>query len=168
MRFIGKSVLSAALLGVGLLAGSIINSNAEGIVPTNQPGSINDPVVTKSYVDQQISSLVKAELAKQTGGGATTPDSSSSMVIVTLKPGEVLVASAGAEMIVRAGKATAYSTDGNGISDLTDGKDVANGQAVLSNHLMLLPKAGRGIATDTKAKGSVIVLVRGEHSVKTL
>lgn len=142
------------------------NSNAEGIVPTNQPGSINDPVVTKSYVDQQISSLVKAEVAKLTGG-ATTPDSSAGMITVTLKPGEVLIASAGAEIIVRAGKATVYSTDSNGISDLTDGKDVTNGQAVLSNHLMLSPKAGRGIVADSKAKGSVIVLVSGAHSVQT-
>lgn len=177
-----KITAAAVLIGGGILAGSLINMQAEGAGVANQPGTSDDPVVTKSYVDQQIQ--------KALGGGAgngstttkpTTPDTGSGtgtstggaatsegIEVVTLKPGQTLIAKAGSEFIVRAGKAIIYSADANGVADLTEGKDVPNGEAAASNHLLSFPREGRGIQVAEGQKMSVTVMVRGGYVIKTL
>ncbi|WP_354500291.1 hypothetical protein [Paenibacillus favisporus] len=172
-------VMSAiVLIGVGIALGSIFDITAQGAGVTGQAGTADDPVVTKSYVDQQIQ--------KALGGGTTTPttpttptdngnnnsgnnnssSSSDQVTIVTVKPGEKLIAAAGAEFIVRNGHAVIYSADSNGVADLTDGKDVTNGQAVGNNHLMSYPRAGRGIMVQDGVKSSLTVMVRGGYSIQ--
>ncbi|MET3548105.1 hypothetical protein ABID47_004733 [Paenibacillus favisporus] len=166
------------LIGVGIALGSIFDITAQGAGVTGQAGTADDPVVTKSYVDQQIQ--------KALGGGTTTPttpttptdngnnnsgnnnssSSSDQVTIVTVKPGEKLIAAAGAEFIVRNGHAVIYSADSNGVADLTDGKDVTNGQAVGNNHLMSYPRAGRGIMVQDGVKSSLTVMVRGGYSIQ--
>ncbi|MNN54683.1 hypothetical protein D3C81_1695140 [compost metagenome] len=174
-----KITAAAVLIGGGLLAGSLLNLQAEGAGVTNQPGTADDPVVTKSYVDQQIQ---KALGGGSTGGSTTTtpkPDtgsgtgtstggsaSSEGIEVVTLKPGQTLIAKAGAEFIVRAGKAIIYSADANGVADLTDGKDVANGETAASNHLLSFPREGRGIQVADGQKMSLTVMVRGGYVIK--
>ncbi|MEK5640215.1 hypothetical protein BK138_28335 [Paenibacillus rhizosphaerae] len=178
MKPITKLSLTVIILGVGVALGSIFDITAQGAGVTGQAGTADDPVVTKSYVDQQIQ--------KALGGGATTPtnptaptdsgnnnsgnnnssSSSDQVTIVTVKPGEKLIAAAGAEFIVRNGHAVIYSADSNGVADLTDGKDVTNGQAVGNNHLMSFPRAGRGIMVQDGVKSSLTVMVRGGYSIQ--
>ncbi|WP_433944342.1 hypothetical protein [Paenibacillus sp. SN-8-1] len=176
MNRMWKVTAAAVLIGGGLIAGSLLNLQAEGAGVTNQPGTADDPVVTKSYVDQQIQ--------KALGGGSTTtkpttPDTGSGtgtstggaatsegIEVVTLKPGQTLIAKAGAEFIVRGGKAIIYSADANGVADLTDGKDVANGETAASNHLLSFPREGRGIQVADGQKMSLTVMVRGGYVIK--
>lgn len=178
MKSITKLSLTVIVLGAGVALGSIFDITAQGAGVTGQAGTADDPVVTKSYVDQQIQ--------KALGGGTTTPttpttptdnennnsgnnNSSSStdqVTIVSVKPGEKLIAAAGAEFIVRNGHAVIYSADSNGVADLTDGKDVTNGQAVGNNHLMSFPRAGRGIMVQDGVKSSLTVMVRGGYSIQ--
>ncbi|MFC4100369.1 hypothetical protein [Paenibacillus xanthanilyticus] len=142
-----------------------LQSKADGNSAT--PGSVEDPVVTKSYVDQKLAEL---------GGSIkpTTPEkdepsqAGTALEIVTVPVGKVLVAGAGAEVILRNGKAAAYSTDANGISDVTDGVDIANGKSVPANHLVIFPRAGRGIMHAADSKGTLTVMVRGNYEVKDL
>lgn len=178
MKLITKFSLTVIVLGAGVALGSIFDITAQGAGVTGQAGTADDPVVTKSYVDQQIQ--------KALGGGTTTPtapttptdngnnnsgnnnssSSSDQVTIVTVKPGEKLIAAAGAEFIVRNGHAVIYSADSNGVADLTDGKDVTNGQAVGNNHLMSFPRAGRGIMVQDGVKSSLTVMVRGGYSIQ--
>ncbi|MET3852767.1 hypothetical protein [Paenibacillus sp. OAE614] len=178
MKSITKLSLTVFVLGAGVALGSIFDITAQGAGVTGQAGTADDPVVTKSYVDQQIQ--------KALGGGTTTPttpttptdngnnnsgnnnssSSSDQVTIVTVKPGEKLIAAAGAEFIVRNGHAVIYSADSNGVADLTDGKDVTNGQAVGNNHLMSFPRAGRGIMVQDGVKSSLTVMVRGGYSIQ--
>lgn len=178
MKSITKLSLTVIVLGAGVALGSIFDITAQGAGVTGQAGTADDPVVTKSYVDQQIQ--------KALGGGTTTPTtpttptdngnnnsgnnnsstSSDQVAIVTVKPGEKLMAAAGAEFIVRNGHAVIYSADSNGVADLTDGKDVTNGQAVGNNHLMSFPRAGRGIMVQDGVKTSLTVMVRGGYSIQ--
>lgn len=154
------------------------NINAEGDVI---PGSVNDPVVTKSYIDKKVSDLVKAELAKQGGGQDTTDlqktldefraeleqnNGGQKVEVVVVPVGKRLVAKDGAEFVVRAGKAMAYSADSNGISDLTDGTDITNGKAVPNNHLILFPRGGRGVTAQVGQTSALTVLVRGEYELQ--
>ncbi|HEY4390759.1 MAG TPA: hypothetical protein VGN02_05365 [Paenibacillus sp.] len=181
MKTAWKVTAAVVLIGGSVWAGSLMNLRAEGAGVTNQPGTSDDPVVTKSYVDQAIQQALK-------GGGSTTPTapttptepskpdggdngSSSSTAgdevkIVDVKPGQILIASAGTEFIVRAGKAAIYSEDKNGVADLTDGVDITNGRAVSNNHLLSFPRAGRGIQVQEGDTHNLTVMVRGGYQIK--
>ena len=153
-----RSIIALILViavGAGSFGATSLLTRAEG---NNTPGSIDDPVVTKSYVDQAIAA----------GGGAPGQSSGAALEIVTVKAGSILIASEeGTEFIVRAGKALAYSEDKDGISDLTAGADMTNGKNIANNHLLIAPRVGRGIAPDPKIEGNqIIVMVRGSHEVK--
>ncbi|MBP3966916.1 hypothetical protein [Paenibacillus lignilyticus] len=180
MRFKSlKLVLSILVIGFAVWFGTKWTSEAE---TTDTPGSANDPVVTKSYIDKQVAELVKAELAKQGGGVddkklqemfdafreemAQSGGSSSKVEVVTVPVGKRLVAKDGAEFIVRAGKAMAYSSDANGISDLTDGVDIKNGKPVPNNHFILFPRGGRGVTAQVGQKAALTVLVRGDYEMQ--
>jgi len=65
-----RKLLITGIVGIGLMAGvyigqAVIVSNADGSV---QPGSADDPLVTKSYLDEQLQKLTGGQW---TGGGQT-------------------------------------------------------------------------------------------------
>jgi len=162
-----KLIATVAILGTGVILGSVWSSQAEG--DALKPGTAQDPVVTKSYVDQQI----KAALGQSGGGGGTTtppatPGTGAAEVkVVTVPIGKTLIADAGTQFVVRAGMALAYSEDVDGISDVTDGVDIKHGKAVAKNHLLLFPRDGRGIAPDPLVqKNQLVVLVTGGYTLK--
>lgn len=175
MKAIGKITLSVAAIAGAVWAGSIVSNTAEG-ANVSQPGTADDPVVTKSYVDQQIQKAlgggaVPTATAKPTASPTASPASSpapsgNESVIVDVKPGQTLIASAGAEFIVRAGKAVVYSQDANGVADLTAGADIANGQPAPMNHLLSFPRDGRGIMVQDGQKMGLTVMVRGGYTLK--
>ena len=82
--------------------------------------------------------------------------------VITLGEGEIILCEAGTEIIVRSGKSVVV-TDKNssgGISDITAGKDLANNEQIVNNHLLIVPKAdGRGI----KANMTGAVMVKGNY-----
>ena len=131
-----------------------------------QPGTEGDPVVSKSYVDEEISKLnakiqeLEAKLEKQ---------SASKFEVVELKSGQKLIAGESTEIIVRAGKTLAISGKyGDGLSDLTtdeaDKGNLAADQIVPLNHLLLAARDdGRGIKA---VSSKVYVLVKGEYDIK--
>jgi hypothetical protein len=171
----------AALLAGGLWAGSLLNTTAEGASVGSQPGTADDPVVTKSYVDQQIQKALQGgtgSTATQAPSATTTPaatagpttapaqSSGDAVEIVDVKPDQTLIGNAGAEFIVRAGKAMIYSQDSNGVADLTDGVDLANGAPAPSNHLLSFPRDGRGITVQEGQTLGLVVMVRGSYTLK--
>ncbi|MEC0243201.1 hypothetical protein P4H66_25640 [Paenibacillus dokdonensis] len=181
MKIKNKFLISVVLLALGLTLGSIFNITAQGAGATNQAGTTDDPVVTKSYVDQQIQKALGGGVSTTptTPTAPTTPPATSqpsdgkettvvenTVTVVTLKPGEKLIAKAGAEFIIRSGKGVIYSGDANGVADLTDGKDIANGQAAGNNHLLSFPRDGRGIMVQEGNTYSLIVMVRGGYSIQ--
>ncbi|MFD1179568.1 hypothetical protein ACFQ3W_25170 [Paenibacillus puldeungensis] len=168
-----KVVAAVVLLGGSVWAGTLMNLKAEGAGVGNQPGTADDPVVTKSYVDQAIKQAINggaapsAPITPSKGEGTASSGSASEGVkIVEVKPGKILIASAGTEFIVRAGKAVIYSADSNGVADLTDGKDISNGGAVVNNHLLSFPKEGRGIQVQEGDTHNLTVMVRGGYQIK--
>ena len=104
------------------------------------PGSEQDPLVSRSYVDAKMQ-----------------------MVVVEVPAGKRLIGVAGTEIIVRSGSATAIDTLLGGLSDVTEGKDLKNGDAAPANHLLIVPRDdGRGIAASTP----LFVMVRGSYSIQ--
>ncbi|MGG1518956.1 hypothetical protein ABE504_26330 [Paenibacillus oryzisoli] len=142
-------------------------------------GSSSDPVITKSYFDQntlseaKVKEIVASAIAANSGNGQNGSGSNggsvatpaANMKVVQLKIGQTLYAGAGAEFIVRTGKVLAVSKDGNGIPDVTGGKDLPAGTEVALNHLLIFPTEGRGIQVSTKNDAEVYVMVRGGYLV---
>ncbi|WP_145406961.1 hypothetical protein [Paenibacillus xylanexedens] len=188
MKSYMKISLSALAIGVGVWVGSVYSNTAIG-AGTSQPGTADDPVVTKSYVDQQIQKALGGGASTgsgnssgtnsgstgtgnsgSTGGDTSLPPlasgASDTVEIVTVKPGQQLIGESGAEFIVRSGKAVIVSEGTNGVADLTDGIDLTNGQAAPTNHLLSFPREGRGIAVLDGNKYSLTVMVRGGYTLK--
>ncbi len=183
-----KVSLAALAIGVGVWVGSVYSNTAIG-AGTSQPGTADDPVVTKSYVDQQIQKALGGGTntgsgnssgsnngsagtgnSGSTGGDTSLPPlvsgASDAVEIVTVKPGQQLIGKSGAEFIVRSGKAVIVSEGTNGVADLTDGIDLTNGQAAPTNHLLSFPRDGRGITVLEGNKYSLTVMVRGGYTLK--
>lgn len=165
------------LIGASVTVGSTLTLKTQADSAT-QPGTAADPIITKSYVDQQLNQQVtdqvnkaKQEIISQlSNGGITTPSNpgaggSMASAVVELKPGQTIYADAGSEIIVRTGKTLAVSRDDNGIPDVTSGKDISPNTVVENNHLLMFPREGRGVKPDPKVKTDIFIMVRGGYQV---
>lgn len=131
------------------------------------PGSVDDPVVTKSYVDEQMQ-LLKEQMEKtladfdssQSGGNGET-----SLDVLELQPGETVLGEEGTEFIVRSGKVVALSGEnGDGIPNVTEGTNIDEGELVPLNHLVLIPRTdGRGLKVTGDSPKSAWIIVRGAY-----
>ena len=141
-------------------------------------GGQTDPLITKSYLDgpflEQVRSLVDqtvdarqeeleqalAEVLEQNGGGAAAGNV---FKVVTLKRGETLVGDVGCEVMLRIGTASCGTPDSVGLIDTTDGTILANGKALVTNHLYMVTISTR---TVTATSDTVKVLARGPYTVQ--
>jgi len=122
---------------------------------TFTPGSAQDPVVTKSYVDARLTDLEN----KLTGSQGT----SNAYVPLQILQGKTLLGGVGTEIIFRSGEAKAIDNGLNGISDITSGSDLRTGESLTLNHLIVIPKEdGRGITATT----DIWVLIKGKYTIK--
>ena len=118
------------------------------------PGSSNDPLVTKSYVDSLFESSSSSE---------------NPFEIIQLTTGKTILAHAGCQLILRSGTAiiNSYtSPDGieNGVQDITDGVDLKGNEPCPMNHMLLVPRTDtRGITTTSD---EVYVMICGNYELK--
>lgn len=139
---------------------------ASTLVVFSEPGSTDDPVVTKSYIVDKVVPEIKAYVDQQLGiipsDGSITA-SPSSFNVVSVSKGQSIIGEAGTELILRMGKGTIIATQKGGLADTTAGYDLADGTAMPSNHLLIVPVAdGRGFIADT----DVLVMVKGGYTIK--
>lgn len=144
-----------------IIAGTILGSCVYSMAASGDPGSEADPLVSKSYVDSRINEALSGsssadidvdvdEIVRQVLSKVNA-ESGSSFATVKAKEGNILVAHEGTEIILRSGIAKAYITGENGISDVTSGKDIFNGEKLIQNHLLIVPRAdGRGFVAETE------------------
>lgn len=133
-----------------IFAGVLVTTTFAGT--SSDPGSINDPLVTKSYVDEQIAQI-------SLGGG----QASTEVIVEVLNKGDILLAKSGSEFILRAGTAVAYGDGSNGIPNVTAGSDIKIGSTIPVNHQLIFPKDdGRGIKITT---GPAYVMIRGGYQI---
>lgn len=158
------------------------------------PGSVNDPLVTKSYVDKK-----DGELKEELDGRITALESGSTnidtvpavagevdmdalydyidqmlaesggtglFVVVEAAKGQQLICGASTEVILRAGSATVISgANGDGLADLTSGEDLRGGDTVpLQHHLLVSRDDGRGLLIDSE--GTSYLLIKGAYELK--
>jgi len=131
-------VYAVLLIVAGAVLGWLGNGFAASDMPL--PGSEGDPLVTRAYVDSKLK-----------------------MRVVELAPGQILKGYSGTEIILRGGQATVIDSELGGLCDVTGGVDLRGGEAVPSNHLLIVPRDdGRGI----KAVSAAIAMVRGDFTIE--
>ncbi|MBL0385489.1 hypothetical protein JJB07_02405 [Tumebacillus sp. ITR2] len=155
LTFLGTMVLT---LAIGVTIGQVSKADAP-----SAPGSADDPIVTKSYVDQKLAGVSNGGGGGNTGGG-TPASTDASYKVVTLSAGQSIKGGEGSELILRGGTATAIASSNGGVSDVTGGADLAQGDKVELNHLLLTPRNdGRGMKV---GNGTAYVMVRGTYTVQ--
>lgn len=141
-----KSVLLSGAAGVILLGSGFWLGTVSA--ETGDPGSAADPLVSRSYVDQQVKAL-----ADQT-----------SFTVVNLPKGSTLVGESGTEIVMRAGLVSVVASPLGGLLDATGGRDLPQGYAVEPNHLLVVPRTdGRGVLATMDA----VLMVKGAYTLRS-
>ena len=176
IRLLSGGLVTAALLGVALAAGS--------------QGTQGDPLITLSYLTQQFTPSVlsqvestltarEATLRQQletvadgyvaqveeqlaASGGSSGDTASAVYQVITLTAGQTVVGSEACEFLLRSGTATCVSDSSPGLVDMTDGGTLANGGRLTANHLYLATIEGRGV----KASTQCTLMVRGSYVIQ--
>ena len=81
--------------------------------------------------------------------------------MVTLSEGQTLTGDIGCEVMLRVGGAVCVSPSDPGLIDETTASTLANGGALVQNHLYMMTIEGRGVRATAAAK----VLARGSYTV---
>lgn len=153
------------IMGIEILLGFIVLTTGATVFANSQAGGASDPLVTRSYVDDQINKVLEKINSSNSGGNtegsANIKQKSFTPVFVTV--GQSLYGKEGTEIILRSGKGTAIVPTPEGISNITTGQDLKNNATVGKNHLLITPKDdGRGI----KVTENAWFLIRGDYTIK--
>ena len=168
------AALCAALVLAALCGGAALAAT----------GDKNDPLVTKSYLDQtvipdivsqvetkaaarqseleknlaaQIEQYKKDVAAMGTGGG-----SGASYTLVTLTSGQTMSLEVGCEVMLRVGTATVNAATSPALIDVSTGGTINSGTSLTKNHLYMATIEDRTIKPTA---ATVKLLVRGGYSV---
>lgn len=122
-----------------------------------------DPLVTLSYLVDIFAPNLKEQIKSEI---STDASAQNGYIVAELSKGQILTSSEGTvELILRPGSSAKVISDipDNGLSDISEMKEVANGEEVGVNHSLIIPRNdGRGIEiTSDKA----FVLVRGSYKI---
>jgi len=112
-------------------------------------GSATDPVVTQSYVEGRINALNASFDERLNNLNVSSDGSQVAFDVFEVKKGQLVMLEENSLFILRAGDVVAVidSGAGGGISDLTTGFDIKDGELIVENHLLLTPQTdGRGVS----------------------
>lgn len=117
----------------------------------------DDPLVSLSYLNQRLEAIQNNQNQQP-----AAPTGAQTLEVVDLKAGDKIIAAQGAEMIPRSGRVETIAQDLGGLSDITEGVDLKQGDRAPLNHMLIAPRSdGRGLVATTNA----IVLMRGNYRV---
>lgn len=145
---------------------------------TPAPGSPEDPLIPKSYLDNQLLVLtqeinsLREEVAALKNSAGTGAAGDALFKVLTLSANQQLIAGEGTEIVLRGGAATAISgAKGDGLADVTAGlgtaHDLKTGDKIPVNHLLIVARDdGRGIKVENVENNTVYVLVKGPYRIE--
>lgn len=115
-----------------------------------KPGSVNDPLITKSYLESYISGL-----------GLSGNPVASGYVKVALEKGSTLIGSEGTEIVLYSGSANAY-VKGEQLVNLTMGEAYGDGMTLGKYCVYMCPDKSSGVVAISDA----VVFVKGNYTAK--
>lgn len=133
-------ICAGAVFKAGMIAGAANNA---------EPGSVNDPLITKSYLDSYIQNL-----GLSSGTGV-----SDGYTKVILSKGSTLVGREGTEILLYSGSANAY-VKGEKIVNVTKGEVYEDGMTLGKYCVYMCPDSNSGIT----AISDVVVYVKGKYT----
>jgi hypothetical protein len=150
-----------------------------GATASAQPGSEDDPLVTKGYVDARVAelrALIDAGAGSPAMGyeeilanviahidlnyGAAFNTNQNAYEVVYCPEGSTLTGASGTHLILRTGRARVKSFGEAGLINGTTGAEIQNGQSLTVNHLVIFPTTGRGVTFTTGG----YVMVKGVYN----
>ncbi len=145
-------------LKIGIVAGACAAICAAVPVVAN-PGSADDPLISQSYIDTVLMPQIRQMINNNSGGGTVAQN----FEIINMKAGQKMICDGSTELILRGGDATIIASEKGGIANTTKGWDLANGEIMPANNLLIVPVGdGRGIWAKTDA----IVMVKGGYKIQ--
>jgi len=158
MKIKGKLIIFAA---TGIIAGTYFVSNIISNRIFAEPGTDSDPLITLSYLEKRIEE-VKQYVDNKTSGSDNS--NSNKLEVIELQSGQRIIGKEGTEFILRSGRAVAKTSSLGGISDVTAGVDLQEGENIPRNHQLIIPRDdGRGLIV---THDSTFILVRGEYIIE--
>lgn len=147
----GKDMKKMAMLAIAVVLCAAMTVGV--MAATYEPGSENDPVVTLSYVEGRLAGIM-ADFQEKLQALETPASSGSATVsegvyeVVFAEKGSQIYFADNTQVILRSGALNAIANaSGDGLADLTAGKDLKTGNPVEKNHLLLVPRNdGRGVS----------------------
>jgi|YelNatPaOPRAMG01_1025707.scaffolds.fasta_scaffold00751_29 hypothetical protein len=131
-----------ALFLIAVFTFGLVLFVGQATAQSDGPGSADDPLITKSYLDQFLIPQV-----------------------LELKAGQAIIGQAGTQFVVRVGSTYCLAdpaTTKGGIADLTGGVDIKHMEPVPLNHHLVIPRSdGRGLLAQT----DVVLLVWGQYQI---
>jgi hypothetical protein len=127
-------------------------------------GSEDDPLVSKSYVDDKITQVLEiVNGGSVSTDGTVTSTAGTSYTPVYASVGQIVLGGEGTEIILRSGKGDIYITGADGIVDSTTGANLKNGDKATTNHMMIVPRNdGRGV----KVTEAAWFLIKGDYTIQ--
>ncbi len=143
-------VVIAIIIAVGtFFAGYTVGAG------TNEPGSIGDPLITKSYLEKRLTEMTGIS----SGGGTAANGQSAGYISVTVAAGKNISLKAGAEMVLYRGNATFGS--GSQLINLASSNLFEGGNSVVIYNSFLAVKD-----STLQANGECVVFIRGSYTIK--
>ena len=134
-----------------------------GVTAFGAAGTQDDPLVSKSYVDDKINQVLEIVNGGSVSVDGTIAPAGGSYQPVYASVGQVVLGGEGTEMILRSGKANIYIEGVDGHVDATTGKNLTTGDVAASNHIMIVPRDdGRGV----KVTEAAWFLIKGDYTIK--
>ena len=121
------------LVGAAFHAGTVFGAGAE-------PGSSGDPLITQSYLEEQLKDISSGGFHK-----------------IKVPKGRTLSCSSGTQIILYSGSAT-VSSEG-GLLNLTQGGLFSAGDTIAKYQSYLVPEKGRGVTCGSES----ILFIQGEY-----
>ncbi len=126
------------ITGAAVLAGTVLFCSGMTVgAATNEPGSAGDPLITLSYLEQQLEGI---------GSGYEC---------ITLKKGEFLSLTQGSQVILYTGSASAYGS----LIDTTEGSLASAGVKIRKYHSYLAPADESGFT----AESTCVIFLSGKE-----
>ena len=124
-------------------------------------GTKDDPLITKSYLDEVLTPELMAEFNAQLDA-AEGSSGDGVFTVVTLSKGQTVKCQVGCEIMLRIGAAYASGPDSPVLVDTTEGTTLENGGALVKNHLYMATIVNNGL---TATADVTKVLISGEYTI---
>ena len=151
--------------GTGNTGSSV--SSAEITDLTNRVSSLENRLNYVATNDSllQLASRVSA-LENKAGSSSTSSGSMQYTAIFVAYGKKIISPTASVELILRSGSAVVVSPFADqGLSDITVGLDLQNGQNISFNHALIIPRGGDGRGIRITSTEGAYVMVRGDYEI---